>query len=393
MKNKYPIIFVHGMFGWGADEGINSKAPYWGGTTGDLVEFLHENDVESYAASVGPVSSAWDRACELYARLTGTRVDYGVAHSNKNKHRRFGRTYTEPLFEGWCSEKKIHLVGHSFGGNSVRVFAYLLTYGSAEERAATKPEELSPLFEGGHEDLLHTVITLCSPHNGTTAFATAEKFKLIPIMEQVVYNYIGVAGRTKFSGKQVDFHMEQYGLSDTPGEKDAYPISRAIKKIRKGKDSIAYDMSPEGASSFNGEIKISPNLYYFSYAFNAVQKNKRGLFVPKDTDFPVLTATSTLILFYNLISKSSKEFNHVANDGLVNIESALHPANEPFTDYDENNINKGIWNVMPVRKGDHGTAIGLLADKKETRDFYLEIIDIILKTEALDEKEAVEADR
>ena len=43
---------------------------------------------------------AWDRACELYARLTGTTVDYGIAHSAEKGHDRFGITYNEPLFEG-----------------------------------------------------------------------------------------------------------------------------------------------------------------------------------------------------------------------------------------------------------------------------------------------------
>ena len=36
---------------------------------------------------------------------------------------------------------------------------------------------------------------------------------------------------------------------------------------------------------------------------------------------------------------------------------------------------KGVWNVMPAREGDHGTAIGLLADADETRAFYDEIAE------------------
>ncbi len=89
-KNKYPMIFVHGMFGWGADEGIDKKLPYWGATTGNLMEFLQESGYECYSVSVGPLSSAWDRACEMYARIMGTTVDYGKAHAEKFGHRRFG---------------------------------------------------------------------------------------------------------------------------------------------------------------------------------------------------------------------------------------------------------------------------------------------------------------
>ena len=60
--NKYPFIFVHGMFGWGEGVGIDKKAPYWGGTTGNLIDFLRSCNYECFSACVGPVSSAWDNA-------------------------------------------------------------------------------------------------------------------------------------------------------------------------------------------------------------------------------------------------------------------------------------------------------------------------------------------
>ena len=76
-KNEEPFIFVHGLNGWGGAEGINGIVPYWGATTGDLMSYLQSEGYECYSASVGPMSSAWDRACELYAQLVGSRVDYG----------------------------------------------------------------------------------------------------------------------------------------------------------------------------------------------------------------------------------------------------------------------------------------------------------------------------
>ena len=44
---------------------------------GDLIAFLRKKGFDCYAASVAPYGSAWDRACELYAQLSGTEVDYG----------------------------------------------------------------------------------------------------------------------------------------------------------------------------------------------------------------------------------------------------------------------------------------------------------------------------
>lgn len=74
---RYPTVYVHGLMGWGTRDQIYAVTPYWG-LTSDLMPYLTSKGYESYAASVGPLSSAWDRACELYAQLTGTTVDYGA---------------------------------------------------------------------------------------------------------------------------------------------------------------------------------------------------------------------------------------------------------------------------------------------------------------------------
>lgn len=139
-----PVVFVHGLMGWGQRAGINAVLPYWGMTTGSLPDYLATQGYETYAASVGPLSSAWDRACELYAQLTGTTVDYGAAHAAEYGHARYGVTYDKPLFEGWSADKKINLVGHSFGGATTRLFLEILTNGCPEEVAAAKAAGVAP---------------------------------------------------------------------------------------------------------------------------------------------------------------------------------------------------------------------------------------------------------
>ena len=111
-----PVVFVHGLMGWGERAGLNSVLPYWGMTTGSLTAYLNSLGYETYSATVGPISSAWDRACELYAQLTGTTVDYGAAHAAAHDHARYGITYDRPLFDGWGTRRAVNLVGHSFGG-------------------------------------------------------------------------------------------------------------------------------------------------------------------------------------------------------------------------------------------------------------------------------------
>ncbi|MBO7690723.1 MAG: hypothetical protein J6T14_07845, partial [Clostridia bacterium] len=74
-------VFVHGYMGWGSYDAQYKVMPYWGMFTGDLLKRLNKACFACYAASVAPQGSAWDRACELYAQLAGTRTDYGAAHA------------------------------------------------------------------------------------------------------------------------------------------------------------------------------------------------------------------------------------------------------------------------------------------------------------------------
>ena len=65
---SYPYIFVHGFLGWGEEEGIDEDVSYWGASACYLMQELRDRGVECRNASVGPFSSNWDRACELYAQ-------------------------------------------------------------------------------------------------------------------------------------------------------------------------------------------------------------------------------------------------------------------------------------------------------------------------------------
>ena len=40
--NKYPYVYVHGLFGWGADEGIDDTLPYWGSASCSLMDELNK---------------------------------------------------------------------------------------------------------------------------------------------------------------------------------------------------------------------------------------------------------------------------------------------------------------------------------------------------------------
>ena len=75
--NKDPIVFVHGIAGWGRDEMAGYL--YWGGGiiggNADIEAILRKNNFQAYTADVGPFSSNWDRAVELYYQIKGGCVD------------------------------------------------------------------------------------------------------------------------------------------------------------------------------------------------------------------------------------------------------------------------------------------------------------------------------
>lgn len=372
VKTKFPIVFVHGMFGWGENEGINKYFPYWGTTAGSIKRYLYDNEIESYEASVGPVSSAWDQACELYAQLKGTRVDYGEFHSRKYSHRRFGRVYEKPLFDNWSEEKQIHIIGHSFGGNAARLLIHLLKYGSPEE-VKISGDKVSPLFKGGQEKLVSSLTVLCTPLNGTNAHQTALRYKLVAPIKFLTINYVTIMGRTKLQGNLFDFHLEQFGVNDTPGKKDKVRFNLALKSFMNTNDNVEYDMSCEGSKLINEYVKTVPSVYYFSYFFNGVN-NRRGKTKTENIRFLFLKATASFMI--RDMKRQNKKILGV--DGLVDIESAMYPENEPYMFYNGAECLKtGIWNVMPFKTGDHGTPIGLFADKKVMQEFYDNIIYIL----------------
>lgn len=377
-KNRYPLIFVHGMFGWGSAVGIDRIAPYWGSTTGNLMKYLTDCGYNCHSASVGPVSSAWDCACELYAQLTGTRVDYGIAHSKRHSHERFGRKYEKPIIPDF-SKTKIHLIGHSHGGQVIRLLAHLLTFGDEEEIQETNKEDISGLFTGGKEDWISSVTTICTPNNGTTLFYLAEKANVVKPIGRATDFGLALIGRTFLHGRLVDYQLEQYGLTPLRGEKKADKIITSMNRMRDTDDNVLTDLSFKGAYELNQRIKTSKNINYFCYTSNGCDNDYK----PSNIKFPLLKPLSKLISQKELPENQlglTFDDSWRENDGLVNTPSGKNPIGEPSKEFD-GNIEPGIWNIMPELRGDHGQAAGLMADKNKIHEFYINLAEMLIGTE------------
>lgn len=378
---KYTYVLVHGLGGWGENSEMSKTGSYWGATTGSLAEYLRGKGYDVCVPTVGPYSSTWDRACELYAQLTGTKTDYGEAHSKAHNHERFGTEYAEPLVPEWSEKAKINLIGHSFGGETVRMLASLMANGDEAEMKATG-KETSELFRGGKADWVFSVTTLASPHNGSQlteiAGGVGKMFGVdnaVDLMVKVVFSALSSAG---IESGDLNLMLEQFGIGG-----DTYKnATDAIEAVTKAdNDHAFYDLSPDGAAKLNKKIKTVESVYYFSYAYSTVTKTASGRFTAKPGTSTTMILSANLLGNYKCTTKGGIEIDGswFDNDGLVSVVSAAYPAGEEHCDLGENaaQTQKGVWNVAPIQSGDHGTPVGLGASAAKTHDFYIKLFEMI----------------
>lgn len=349
-------IFVHGLSGWGSYDKTYRRMPYWGMLGGDLIQYLRKQGYSCYAASVSPEGSAWDRACELHAQLAGTVVDYGKAHSERCGHARFGRDFSAcPLIPDWKNGDPIVLLGHSFGGATVRLFSELLSHGAEEEQAAAAGEDLSDLFRGGQGDRLHAIVTLAAPSNGTTAY---------DLHEDAGFD-IKALSVSRWDNLWGNFFSKR---------RTAAPDGRAKE------DYAAFDMHIDRALALNGRISTLPHCYYFAVPCSATTPDKNGFHRPiRSIMEPMFRRSSLQMGFYAgstaggfVIEPSWRE-----NDGLVNTISAGAPFGAPSVPYNPEHVMPGVWQVMPACHGDHMSLQGGIMKRNNIRPFYLELLKMI----------------
>jgi len=342
----YPYIFVHGMLGFGENSKMSLAFPYWGMSKDvDLLNYLRGEGVECYAPSVGPMSSAYDRACELYAQLTGTRVDYGEAHSKEFNHERYGRDYTGKALMGepWDLKTKINLISHSFGGPTIRVLASLLAYGSTAEVEASG-ENCSELFKGGHADCVNAVITLASPSNGSP---------VANLMSDTWAAYLATIAMNVLSDDKsaMDPMLEQFGVTEK------LDLLNDLK-LAYSKDHCGYDMTINGSQELNKKYPTADTIYYISYSADldngVISKDESSGGKAK-----ILVIGQKINKFLTNVPVDGKLLGSdwAPNDGLVPVVSAQYPLTDEdnYAMYEEGiEIKRGVWAVMPTDGGSHG---------------------------------------
>ncbi|KAF4319417.1 hypothetical protein BBO99_00006339 [Phytophthora kernoviae] len=352
---------------------------YWGGIQGDVQEKLVDQGYTVLTASIGSFSSNWDRACELYAQIKGGQVDYGAKHSETHGHSRFGRNYSA-LYPEWGeanadgSVNKIHLVGHSMGGQTVRMLAQMLEKGATG--APTEEDAIShPLFEGG-KSWVHSVTTIASPNQGTTL---ADGFSVIGdgVKNALVtmLSVIGIAGDTTKAvfDAQLD-HWNIYARATDESIKEYYDRILSSRLFDPSfKDTCLWSLSVAGAKEESVWVETLSDIYYFSYAtvgtFAAVNWKFKKIQLPNPlTMNPAFDVLSVFLGSRYAPDKLNLTTDWQPNDGVVNTMSMSHDGLGELMPY--SGLSEiGKWNQMEVLTGfDHMDVTGF--------SLFSKIIDI-----------------
>jgi triacylglycerol esterase/lipase EstA (alpha/beta hydrolase family) len=354
VPNAFPVVLVHGLLGFGPKE--LGPVGYWG------TALKVPSALPRFEASVGPLGSAHDRACELAAQVRGAPVDYGAAHARREGHERFGRDFTGRGFvPEWSERKPVHLVGHSLGSPTIRCLQHLLA--------------IDYWRWGSNERWVSSITTISGASNGSTLtylFGADPKTGLMRKQSLATGLVLAVeAYAFATGGIQEDiynFDLDHWGFTRNPGETLADYLGRVSRsRFIRGKDNALYSLTLQGAYADNGEWKTWPATYYFS---NITEQTERtflsGRHYPRLRMNPALLAHAIYI--------GQKEFDRPPlpvtafnaadwweNDGAVSTHSQKyphisgdHPVGGEFTAATgAGRLRRGRWYYQWEREMDH----------------------------------------
>ena len=390
-KNEYPFIFVHGFNGYGDQGALSIVCPYYGTTTGDAPKLGRAMGFKTAAPDLAAFGTAWERACELYARIVGGRVDYGKVHAERFGMDRYGK-FCDGCYPEWGTKdengniRKVNFIGHSFGGPTVRILIELLANGNKEERDATDPDDLSPLFKGGKDNWIHSFTSLAATHEGTSLMTFFEQLHLIDYLATAMGGLVTFLGDTPFE-YFFPVALEHHHFKDANGKWD----KKKLREFGKGGNTCLHNMTVTGGHEMLKGYKPNNKIYYFSYA--ACRTHKLGnlagnIQMPDLKIFPGFFTTAPIMGLYT----NKKTYPEITNDwhagdGCVNIMSAAAPVDDPqeFYKKEGQSVRPGVWYKMPVEYGkDHMSYMGMGEKKKAYNDFFISIFERVSALSTID---------
>ncbi len=359
-----PVVLVHGFMGWGREE--MGGYLYWGGFY-DIEKMIAEHGFKTITASVGPISSVHDRACELFWQLRGGLVDYGEEHSRKFSHKRFGRKY-KAKFPDWSEKRPVHMIGHSMGGQTIRYLAELLAQDYFKQ--------------GTNERWILSVTTISTPNNGTT---------LATIVNRVFWNMAEelLVGLNALANGSIDmaydFDLHQWGITRKKNESMRGHLKRILASVGDTQDISSYDLAPEGAHKLNEVIRVFPDIYYLSYSNSStINAPLVGISISRRLKInPALYLSADFMGTYSGNAIPEKRLRlWRENDGIVNTVSMAGPDNSKIVRHKPGkSFRKGVWTDMGLTDNtDHLQIVGhYVLDEKWLKSFYSDIAGNLMK--------------
>jgi len=361
-QNNYPIVLVHGFMGWGPDE--MGSYNYWGGKY-DMKKSLEEKGHQVIVTSVGPVSSNWDRAVELYYQLKGGQADYGKGHSDKFGIIRKPVNKKYPgLYPEWSTDKPIHIIGHSMGGQTARMLDYLLKTSVSDTSGTVEKSILLGKTQNG---LIKSITSISTPHNGTTLSTFVSSG--IPFLQDMIA-VAAVVGNSFYN-----FDLEQWGFKIDNDENWTSYFKRMQEHPAWGtKNMVSWDVSIQGALEFNSNAIANTDIYYFSFVnSNTIKDTRTGRHVPHKSMSFIIRSNARLMgmkkAYYD--DGSSTDSTWYENDGIVNKVSMYGPStgvngSDPISNYKESELLiPGQWYVVDDIQMDHKRMVGHGTSKKD----------------------------
>lgn len=375
MANRHPIVFVHGLLGWGRDK--MAGMPYFGmADLGVALRRLLNLDLDiSHRAlfpGVGPISSNHDRACELFYRLKGGDIRYGKEHAIEHGHRERVAAKDGALYPVWNSANPLHFLGQAQGASTVRLLQHLLSLGDFFRDPDGNPYPTAAdwilsvtSLSGIHNGTPVAYIAGCSPDDGTIQrYSTAEFLGR---------TLIGLDGQDGSVAEAL--HRYFYSL-----ELEQWEDPQALLT---GKDNAVYDLSIHGAQALDF-IEDADCTYYFSYI---TERDAQSAEMDLLFRYPATELARFAGPLRNLKYPITDFEAWHPSDGLAPVISQRYPLwgarRTPAGPVPGKHFDKGVWYQMGRLEMDHLNPVALphlswtLDQQRELVRFYGDIYQLL----------------